>query len=323
MDKTVRVWEVATGKELRRLDGHQGWVFAVVFSSDGRLLASGDGGDEPTIRVWHAASGREVRRFRVPPRGTHYLNFSTDGKTLASTGRDQTIRLWELATGQERARLRGTDYAISGVAFSPAGRMLVSGSQDSTALIWDVTGLMRDGRLPTVSVSPQKLKTLWAELAEGDAAKAWRALWALSASAKQTVPLLNEQLSPASIVSAERITRLIADLDSDQFAVREKTERQLEKIGEEAEAALRKTLAARPSAEVRRRVEQLLEKLERGILPGTRLQQLRAIEVLEHIGTPDAQEVLKKLAKGAPEARLTQEAKAALARLGKQRSGKD
>src|SRR5262249_32031777 len=171
---------------------------------------------------------------------------------------------------------------------SPASRMLVSGSQDSTAMIWDVTGLMRDGRLPTLSVSPQKLTTLWAELAEGDAAKAWRAMWTLTASPRQTVPLLNERLSPASIVNAERITRLIADLDGDQFAVREKAERQLEKIGEQAEPALRKTLAARPSAEVRRRVEQLLEKLERGLLPGTRLQQLRAIEVLEQIGTSDA-----------------------------------
>ena len=78
--------------------------------------------------------------------------------------------------------------------------------------------------------------------------------------------------------------------------------------------ALRHALRIHPSPEVRRRVDQLLEKLDLAKSP-QRLQGLRTVEVLEHIGTPEAQAVLKSLAQGAPEARLTQEAKAGLDRL--------
>jgi hypothetical protein len=91
--------------------------------------------------------------------------------------------------------------------------------------------------------------------------------------------------------------------------------RELEELGELAEAALRKMLAGKPSLEARRRAEELLEKL-RGPLPaGERLRSLRAVEVLEHAGTESARELLTRLASGAPEARLTREAKGALQRL--------
>jgi hypothetical protein len=107
----------------------------------------------------------------------------------------------------------------------------------------------------------------------------------------------------------------VADLDHDQFAVREKAMAELEMLGEWAEPALRKILESDPSTETRRRVERLLEQLDRLTVAGGRLRTLRAIEVLEHIGTPEARRVLEMLAGGFSGSRVTREAKAALDRL--------
>jgi hypothetical protein len=113
--------------------------------------------------------------------------------------------------------------------------------------------------------------------------------------------------------------RLLADLDSDVFDVREKATEELPNLGRAAESALNQFLKGNPSAEARKRVEQLLAKIDADPT-GEALRALRAIEVLEHIGTPEAYAVVKTLAGGAPEARLTREAKVALQRLEK-RSG--
>src|SRR5262249_56199696 len=106
--------------------------------------------------------------------------------------------------------------------------------------------------------------------------------------------------------------QMVADLDAEDFAAREKAVEELEKLGEPAELALRKALKDRPSIEVKRRIEQLLEKLR---LPPERLQALRGLEVLEHLDKPEARQLLAKLADGAPDAWLTQEAKAINRRL--------
>jgi hypothetical protein len=107
----------------------------------------------------------------------------------------------------------------------------------------------------------------------------------------------------------------MTDLDSDQFAVRAKATTELEQWSELAEAALRKALADQPSLEVRRRVQLLLERLDGPITSPERLRAMRAVEVLEHIDTPEARRLLEQLARGAPAALLTKEAKASLGRL--------
>ena len=128
--------------------------------------------------------------------------------------------------------------------------------------------------------------------------------------------ILKERMRPVQ-VEQQRVNRLIDDLDSARFAVRAKASDELGKLGSLAGPALRKALAARPPLEARQRLEQLLNKLDGPITSPETLQMLRALEVLERIGTPEARQILLSLAKGAPEAALTQEAKASLERLGK------
>lgn len=122
-------------------------------------------------------------------------------------------------------------------------------------------------------------------------------------------------LKPLSAADLDRIKRLLADLDNDQFTARQQAERELEKRGVQTEPALRKALEKPSSPEARRRVEQLLEKLHGPARTTAVMRQMRALEVLEHIGSPEARQLLRTLAGGPPEARLTREAKAALERL--------
>jgi HEAT repeat protein len=114
---------------------------------------------------------------------------------------------------------------------------------------------------------------------------------------------------------AEQVTLLIADLDSSQFAIRQQAREELVKIGDAAVMSLRKKLTEKSSLEVHKQIEELLAKIEQTTLDS--LRGVRAVEVLEHIGNPDARKVLESLATGAEGARLTKEAKASLGRLNK------
>ena len=127
-DKTVRLWEVAGGKEIRQLRGHQDRVCRVVFSPDGKTLASAS--EDKTVRLWEATSGKEIRQFLGHQYGVMSVVFSPDGKTLASASRDHTVRLWDAASGEEIRQFQGHHNAVFSVAFSPDGKILASASED-------------------------------------------------------------------------------------------------------------------------------------------------------------------------------------------------
>src|SRR5262249_29967512 len=145
------------------------------------------------------------------------------------------------------------------------------------------------------------------------------ALWSLAASPDQTVPYLAERLRPsaADVKALAKVPQFLHDLDDGAFAVREKAKTELARLGAAAEPALREALAQSPSAEVRKRLEELLAAVaaQREYPSGEVLRGLRAVEVLEQIGTREARQVLKTLAAGASEPSLTREAHVALDRL--------
>ena len=151
--------------------------------------------------------------------------------------------------------------------------------------------------------------------------RAYRAVWMMVAASRQSVPFLAERLRPEQPIPNDRLQKLIADLDSGQLNVRNRAAAELEKLGELAESALRRALEDKPALEVRQRLEALLDRIEHRTLSSNQLAFLRALEVLEQIGTPEALRSVERLATGAPEARLTQEARASLERLAKRRGG--
>jgi RNA polymerase sigma factor (sigma-70 family) len=310
-DGTVRVWDADTGKELRRFevcangkDARLYTAYPVAFSPGGRLLAVG--GWRGTTGLWDVATGELIRRLADPSNRVVALAFSPDGRTLATGG--EAVRLWEVATGRLRVTRTGHAGEVCSLAFSQDGRLLASGSTDTTILAWDLS-------TPAAGAARLKPDALWAMLA-GDTAEAYRAVRALAAQPKQAVPLLRQRLKPVAPLTTadrERFGRLLADLGSDRFAVRERAAAELGKMSDTVEALLRQALAGRPSLEVRRRLEKLLGDLD--TQAPKRLRMLRAVEVLEHAGGAEARGLLEELAGGAPGAWLTREARASLDRL--------
>ncbi len=310
--ETIAAWDVTSGKKGVTYSSVQP-VHHLLFSPDGRVLASGHWNGP--AHLWDVDTGRELRPLSVAA-SVNGLAFSADGKWLAGAGADydQKIHVWEVMTGQEVYVWSGHISGAMAVAFATDGRILASGGADSTILLWDVTGRSKEGRLCPARWKPSELEQRWKELASFVAPKATRAIWDLVADPEQTVALLRQRLKPIESVPSARLERLLRDLNDDSFETRSKATEELEQIVDAAAPALRKRLTEKPTLEVRRRIQQILAKLE----PSSsteRLRALRAIQVLEYSGTPEAKKCLETVASGLAEARSTQEAKAALARL--------
>jgi len=135
-DKTIKLWDITTGKEIRTLQGHSSWVWSVSFSPDGKTLASGSG--DKTIKLWDITTGREILTLKGHSSSVLSVSFSPDGKTLASGSGDKTIKLWDITTGREILTLQGHSSWVWSVSFSPDGKTLASGSGDKTVILWDV-----------------------------------------------------------------------------------------------------------------------------------------------------------------------------------------
>jgi hypothetical protein len=262
------------------------------------------------VRVWETATGKERPPLKMERHHRIGKNvcFSPDDRMLATIGNDSSqVCLWEVATGRQRRELAAHQASDDVIAFSGDGRFLLTGTGTS-ALVWDL-------RPPDKPLTVDALRAAWADLVSGDAARAYQAVLRLAAAPQQSVPFLTEALPLVPRADGERIARLIADLNDDDFNTREKASLELERLGEGAVAALRRAVAEDSSAEVRRRCEVLLRQWDEPALAGELLRTVRAVEALEQAGTPEARALLKKLADGADGARLTREAKAARERL--------
>jgi WD40 repeat protein len=145
-DNTIKLWSFETGAELRTLRGHLSNPILVIFSPDGKILASSD---SKTIKLWSVETGHELSSLK----GLGNIAFSPDSKILASASDDNTIKLWSVETGVELRTLRGHTSIVHSVAFSPDGKTLASGSYDNTIKLWSVEAAILSG-------TGQELRTL-------------------------------------------------------------------------------------------------------------------------------------------------------------------
>jgi WD40 repeat protein len=297
----------------------------VVISPDRRLLVSSQISEfqgirpsygEAKLRVWECSTGQAIRT--LAPTITKVVAFSPNGRFLASGGTGRSghlsvgygpdIVIWDAATGDNVGEIAD---APNCVAFSPNGRHLASAGRDGSILIWETPG----PRTPcNAKVSDDVRDSWWPALGE-DAKLAYEAIAQMLDSPEQGTALLRQRVQPIQHGDADLIAKLVKQLDSAKFAEREIAQRELIKLGEGTLEFLSKALKVESSAEARRRLEDVVAKVE-GNTTHT-LRHHRAVAALEWIGTPTAKEHMQTLAKGAPGARLTIEAEAALRRMGK------
>ena len=135
-DKTIKLWDVGSRREIATLKGHSNAVYSVSFSPDGQVLASGS--HDKTIKLWDVGSRREIATLTGHSNVVESVSFSPDGQVLASGSDDKTIKLWDVGSRREIATLTGHSKEVYSVSFSPDGQVLASGSRDKTIKLWYV-----------------------------------------------------------------------------------------------------------------------------------------------------------------------------------------
>jgi WD40 repeat protein len=309
-DERFIICETSTGKERLRFKCNQSGVTCMTFTPDGKFLATGT--NDEVVRLWDLATGKLLKAYIGHQGGIGAVAFSPDGKLLASGSDDGSVRVWDRARGTELQRFEGHRGPVSSLAFSPDGKRLVSGSRDSTALIWDVAV---PGQARRSVPATERTEQLWAALADADAAAAHRAINLLADTPHEAVELFRARLKQITAVEPQRLTRLVAALDAEEFAVRTDAENELGRIGEQASGALNRALTDSPSLEKERRLKRLVDSLDAPLRQPDEVRAVRAVEVLERINTAEARRLLEILTKGDADARLTREARASLQRL--------
>jgi RNA polymerase sigma factor (sigma-70 family) len=314
-DSKVRLWDVATGRELAAMAGHTGYCVSAVISPDGRWLAtSGEsyGGEDghhkdKSVRLWDLAARKEHLAIT---RRHHYsgaTGFSDDSQTFAYVD-NRTLRLFDVAS---RSELRSTiSDEVASFAFAAGGRWLLAANGAGDVRVLELASglelhrlaspgcriskllVSRDGRtLYTLnadrtvlvwSLAPPpapaaEFSRLWSDLASRDGPTAYRATWALAADPACHAEL-RKRLSEARRESGaldKKIRELITALDDDSFERREAASRELERLEWESVPALRRALGANPSPEARRRITRLLDAWEKRTPPIPPPERLR------------------------------------------------
>lgn len=135
-DNTIKLWDVATGRELRTLAGTANGANTVAFSPDSRTVASGGG--DALVRLWDVGSGQLLRSLQGHTAPINSVAFSPDGRILASASNDHAVKLWDVANASVVYTLSGHRGAVKSVAFSRDGHTLASGGMDKAIKLWDV-----------------------------------------------------------------------------------------------------------------------------------------------------------------------------------------
>ena len=134
-DRTMRLWDVASGKDLLELDRFPAAVMCVAFLPDGQSCVSGcaDG----SVQIRSLKDGKEISHFQGHKASVNSLALSGDGKTLVTGGGDGLVKIWECPSGKEKRTLTGSGEWIWSVAISPSGKQVLAGGADRIARLWD------------------------------------------------------------------------------------------------------------------------------------------------------------------------------------------
>jgi WD40 repeat protein len=313
----VTIIDMSTGQTAAHIAGH--WLGNLAMSPDGSLLAARTGDEPSQIVIWETLSGKKVANLAADH--PHSWLLAADNRTVITIDAN-SIRAWDLASKQEKLKLEQptasvigpTNYGMRATAhLTPNGRRLLTPESDGTFLIWDLSAAF--ATTSPANVEAERVAGWWGDLAKNDPAVAYAAIWKLTDAPIDAVACFQRLMKPAVDADFDKVRKLIKELDDDRFEVRETASKALQKMGAGVQPAVRQALEGRPSPEVRRRLEALIQTPSSVSQTPELLRNLRAIGILEQIGSKDAWQLLATLSTGVPHASETQAAKSALERL--------
>lgn len=313
-DKSISVWDAHTGTRLYKFTGHHGGVKSVAFAPNSRWLASGSG--DSTVRVWELPTQRELRVLRGHQGVVLSVVFSVDGKTLASGSSDSLVRIWSMATGTVTKRFQGHQGLVSALAFSPDGKSLASASTGGTFEGRDAPSsvLTEPVAAPAAGDPAVDLEKAWLLLADPGPRSALRASRDFLSVPQQAERFLTTRLRPIPPPDRSAFPRILQALTASDQGQREKAAADLLRYGELAEPIIREMLQENSAADLRVRLEQVLLRLRSATPSPEIMRELRVVELLVRLGSSGARQLLQELARGVPEALLTEAARSALER---------
>ncbi len=276
------------------------------------------------LLVWDLPTGKRSRTIHLDVNGMNQQAiFDPTGRLVAipvytvsdpNSGRTRHgIHVVEWASGELRFEIEAGLDSITSMAFSPDGKELAIGSSDSTIHLYDATGEEKTRPWLAKSTNPDQL---WKTLETGNSRTAWLAIQELTHRQDIALKLIRDSVKPVeppALPSDMTISKLIGSLDAPAFAERESAMKKLKDLGPLVEKPLREAIETTPSPETRERIEKLLGLINKPLVPNA--MECRVVEILERIGTSDAQAELSRLASGDASSGLTIDAKRALARL--------
>ena len=304
----LSILDAATGERRHRIGGRQdGSLNPFVVDRDGSsftTVAAPPGGawfalgtTQGKVRLFESASGQEFAEISASRHLVCALAPSPDGRLLAVGTVQGEVRIYDAWTGKQ-VGLRGShEEGVLALAFSPDGRLLASGGLDSFVVLWDVAGIAPGDPTPRIDDDRDDLEEAWQRLTSVDARAAFGAMRTLAGNPAIALPLIRDRIEIVEATSPAGIRQWIADLDHEDYDRREEASRLLARRGPGAEGVLREALggAASPEAKIR------LRKILRSLRPphigggGETMRTLRALRVLERVGTPTARALLAEL----------------------------
>lgn len=310
--------DVDTGRVGARIPAEE----AQCFSVDGRMVASWR--EEKTgqgkVIVWEVDSGGQiVADAKVGYRHNALALVRASRALVLADG--NAVRVLDLATGKERGRLSLPDFgfgfaakhSVDKLVALPDNRHVLTTLADGTALVWDLSAFA-PSRL-SEKHGEAELRAWWGELAGDDAARAFIAICKFAeAPAEEAVRFLRDRVRPVPAVTTQTIRAIMVELDNPRFAAREEAARRLRQMGPTILPVLRSPLPMQ-SAEARERLSKLEAELLKPVPPAETLQVLRALAVLELLGTSSARKLVEELAAGGEDAPETKSARSTLGRM--------
>ena len=303
----LRLYDLKTGAEHCML-GDPNTLFGqpIAFSPDSRLLAVPNciplfRPAASMIRVYDILTGLPLADMEAPLGHNPPVAFSADGRLVASLGIDDQVHIWETTTGKRLLQLPAkgklSELSYDGfsncLAWSPDGKTLATGHAQGTIVLWDMTPAWQAlAHIP----GPLDTAACWEALADVDPEKSLSGHRPIGFRRRKIAAFAAAKAVPVKVDPQWLATRL-ADLDSDNFAVREAAERDLNKVAAAVESDLRRVLENPPSLEAHNRLVAILKTLDTIYLPvppPQQLRQLRGITVLERIGSTEARALLDR-----------------------------